>query len=324
MKSVRKPQPPPKETQEWDDEIDEEEGGSSDEDNDDDVDADEDEALAPLGVKTTKDSTKKKKAELLSLIKNLNSLALDSDLLSAYITSVQYVGFDPVEIMRALCQANKDENLLGKHMQFLICLFLHRGSSVVSPTGLSKIKSSTKNTVSKLVSTYSIKAKVGNDKSVITLPRIAATFPLLTAQILINQFEDLSRPWDATSFQQMTGVQLSPLWTFLGSLVFFNKSWKTDIAGTIVYQVYCSWIINTKNRAAKDATKRTKSEWMDHYFKQAITYGTAVLNSSISVGSHSFKPTVTNSYPVLTKFLSDIGCEDVDDIMSSFIESIKV
>lgn len=100
------------------------------------------------------------------------------DINQDFFQSIIFQGFDPARIRSKMTEKGATTSDIAK----LVGLFLTRGSNIDKI--LSSTSSAGSNTVKKLVSTYGIKknAKMGaNRGDVITLTRIAAAFPDITA-----------------------------------------------------------------------------------------------------------------------------------------------
>lgn len=112
---------------------------------------------------------------------------------------VKYKGFDPLRIATIMSLRCADQSVLIMDINALIALCLNQGSGVVEPAKLVTMKISAAEKIADLVRKYVILPRVPENldpaltSCVITLDRIAATYPSITMQILSNH-PDLERP----------------------------------------------------------------------------------------------------------------------------------
>lgn len=184
-----------------------------------------------------------------------------------------YEGFNHKTILSILI--NRGGGDLKKDMAFLISMFVSRGTSIISQTKRSTIPEKYRNLFNILVKRYSVKQTITGDRAeCITLPRISAVFPYLTAKCLENL--QPSRPVTIEQFIRVAGGKVPYCATFLGCLTLLRElsSKKNAVTMIIWYQILCSKIINSRNERGE-----SKSELYKKYTEQVINYANAVMTS---------------------------------------------
>lgn len=132
------------------------------------------------------------------------ALSVSDDFMKAWLRDIRYTGFDPVVIVSIMKAYNTCPEAFSCDIAALVSLFLMRGTSIVLDKKLKKMGSVGSAKVKSLVQEYRIMAKVTDHPeqslTVITLSRIAASFPLTTLSLLKTHAKTIERP---VSIKQM-------------------------------------------------------------------------------------------------------------------------
>lgn len=190
-------------------------------------------------------------SELLSLAKEILAVFKDeSDFIDTLIKDFVYVGFDVLSFMTALRDCENDSEKFKKDLVRMIILFLSRGNSVTNMK--KRMGSSGKSILDNLISTYSIKPKVGENTNpnVVTLARVATCFTHVTAKILDGT--SLTLPYNiAVEFERCyKSLSLSSIFSLLPKPDQVKD--KGDLINLIGACLYCQYkqyaVINSKNK----------------------------------------------------------------------------
>jgi len=156
--------------------------------------------------------TKAELDSLLSLISKGDITALKSEDFDQF----QYQGFDPMRIVQSLLKVKKDENVDDNQFKAdvyqMIAIGIIKGS--VNDHNLTKMSDAGKVSINNLLKKYDIQKGGGRGKaaSVITFPRVMATFPDIAVRMVsvIGAKEFNGGPMLSSRLPQYMKVQVFP------------------------------------------------------------------------------------------------------------------
>jgi len=206
---------------------------------------------------------------------------------SAWLKDIKYTGFDPIviiSIMKSMCTCDA---AFPYDIAALVSLFLMRGTSIVLDSKLSKMSKDGAAKVKSLVNQYRIKAKVTDHQAeamtVITLSRIAASFPITTLTLL-KKHKQIERPVTIKQMTRAGYLDFPPAArtsTAFAIMQPHDKGTEGLIKAILQYQIMESKALMSKADKAAYAKLDTKgkNEKAAQDVESAKTYALAAYNS---------------------------------------------
>lgn len=155
------------------------------------------------------------KIDIENILKTLGSKNIES-LKAEDFDQFQYQGFDPMRIVASLAVVKKDKNVKDEELVDDICKMVAIGmiKGSVNDHNLTKMSDEGKKEINDLITKYGVQKGGGRGKSatVITFPRVMATFPDIAVRMvaIIGPKEFRGGPMLSTRLPSYLQVQVFP------------------------------------------------------------------------------------------------------------------